>query len=213
MTDLIAPPAAVVGGSIVSFASGLPASHREDVYMSTAFAQRATRDAVNDGLSGDWFDYYCNQLRFLGWDVPTPQTFSPAPAAPMGSKAIQRIRDSIGDRFSIPISRALTALERNSQALEMFESTTLKGDIAYFQMIPCVMNGAYKVDMAVYHRKFSVVQDISRFLFRNNDSLEQKSTEQITTITFNTLHYGTFREKVKKSVVSQSLKYLSALDI
>jgi hypothetical protein len=35
MTDLIAPPAAVVGGSIVSFASDLSASHREDVYMST----------------------------------------------------------------------------------------------------------------------------------------------------------------------------------
>ncbi|MGL6243972.1 hypothetical protein [Pseudomonas sp.] len=213
MTDLIAPPAAVVGGSIVSFASNLPASHREDIYMSTAFAQKATRDAVNDGLSGDWFDYYCGQLRFLGWDVPTPRTFSPVPAAPMGSKAIQRIRESIDDRFSDSISRALTKLERNSQALEVFESTTLKGNIAYFQMIPCVMNGANKVDMAVYHRKFTIARNISRFLFNKNESLEQKSTEQITTITFNTLHYATFREKVKKSVVSQSMNYLSALDI
>lgn len=213
MTDLIAPPAAVVGGSIVSFASDLPASHREDVYMSTAFAQRVTRDAIKNGLSGDWFDYYCRQLRFVGWDVPTPQTLSPGPAAPMGSKAIQRIRESIGDRFSIPISRALTKLERNSLALETFESTILKGDIAYFQMIPCVKNDAHKVDMAVYHRKFSILRNISRFLFSKNESLEQKSTEQITTITFNTLHYAEFREKVKKSVVSQSLKYLSALDI
>lgn len=213
MTDLIAPPAAVVGGSIVSFASDLPASHREDVYMSTAFAQRATREAIKDGLSGDWFDYYCAQLRFLGWDVPIPETLSPAAASPMGSKAIQRIRESIGERFSTPITRALAELERNVSALELFESTSLSGEIAHFQMIPCVKNGAHKVDMGVYHRKFSIQRNISRFLFSKHESLEQSSTEQITTLTFNTLHYGGFREKVKRSVVSQSLKYLSALDI
>lgn len=56
MTELFAPPAAVVGGSVVSFASGLPASHREDVYMSTAFAQtrraqRSKQDCPANGSS------------------------------------------------------------------------------------------------------------------------------------------------------------------
>ena len=213
MNDLFAPPAAVVGGSVVSFASGLPASHREDIYMSSAFAQRATRLALADGLSADWFDYYCKQLKYLGWDVPKPQTFSPAGTAPMGKKAVQRISASLGDAFSLPMSRALAELERNVRALELFESASLSANVGYFQMIPCVMNGAHKVDMGIYHRQFKIQRNVSRFLFIENESLEYESIEQMACITFNTLHYADFREKVKQSVVSQSLKYLEDLDI
>lgn len=213
MTDLISPPAAVVGGSIVSFASGLPASHREDVYMCTAFAQMATRAAEADGLSGDWFAFYCNQLRFLGWDVPKPQTFNPAPSTSMGSKATERIRSALGEKFALPISRALADLEHNASALSLFESTSLSADVGHFQMIPCVMNGAHKVDMAIYNRKFSMLKKISRFLFVKNASLEEGGNEQLTMITFNTLYYAQFREKVKRSVLSQSVKYLSELEI
>ncbi|WP_435034590.1 hypothetical protein [Pseudomonas neuropathica] len=213
MKDLFAPPAAVVGGSVVSFASGLPASHREDIYMSSAFAQRATRLALADGLSADWFDYYCKQLKYLGWDVPKPQTFSPAGTAPMGQKAVQRISASLGDAFTLPMNRALAELERNVRALELFESASLSANVGYFQMIPCVMNGAHKVDMGIYHRQFKIQRNVSRFLFIENESLEYESIEQMACITFNTLHYADFREKVKQSVLSQSLKYLEDLDI
>ena len=96
MTELFAPPAAVVGGSVVSFASGLPPSHREDVYMSTAFAQNATRAAFEAGLSGEWFEYYCNQLRFLGWDVPRPQAFVPEQGGVMAGP-LYNGQDYLGD--------------------------------------------------------------------------------------------------------------------
>ncbi|MFJ5255333.1 hypothetical protein ACIP8I_09060 [Pseudomonas sp. NPDC088414] len=213
MKDLFAPPAAVVGGSVVTFASGLPASHREDIYMSTAFAQRATRLALADGLSEDWFGYYCRQLKHLGWDVPKPQTFLPSGIAPMGTEAVQRISASLGDAFSLPMSRALAKLERNLSALELFETASLGADVGYFQMIPCVMNGAHKVDMGIYHRQFKIQRNVSRFLFIENESPEYQGIEQMARITFNTLHYADFREKVKQSVISQSLKYLQDLDI
>ncbi|KHA74126.1 hypothetical protein NZ35_08485 [Pseudomonas chlororaphis] len=213
MTDLYAPPAAVVGGSVVTFASGLPASHREDVYMSTAFAQRGTRLALADGLSGDWFEYYCNQLKFLGWDVPKPQTFSPIPGESMSKEAITRISANLGERFSTPLSRAMVELERNLLALDLFESTSLSAKIGLFQLIPCVMNGAHKVDMGIYHRSFEIQRSASRFLFIKNETLAHEGIEQMTSLTFNTLHYADFREKVKHSVLSQSLKYLEDLDI
>lgn len=213
MTELFAPPAAVVGGSVVTFASGLPASHREDVYMSTAFAQRATRLALADGLSGDWFEYYCNQLRFLGWDVPKPQTFSPMQGESMSQDAIQRISVNLGETFSTPLIRALAQLERNLLALQLFESNSLSAKAGLFQLIPCVMNGAHKIDMGIYHRSFEIQRNVSRFLFFKNESLVHEGIEQMTSLTFNTLHYAGFREKVKQSVVSQSLKYLANLDI
>lgn len=82
------PQAAVVGGSVVAFAAGLPESHREDVYLSTIYAQRATRAACNDGLSGDWFDYYCKTLKFIGWDVPCPEGLAPVQGGSMGGGCV-----------------------------------------------------------------------------------------------------------------------------
>jgi hypothetical protein len=213
MTQLIAPPAAVVGGSVVAFASDLPASHREDIYMSTAFAQYATRAAFNDGLSGDWFDYYRNQLKFLGWDVPEPETLLPLQDGLMGRQAIRSISTRLGEAFAQPMSRALAQMEHNALAHKVFDSTSLGSDGGYFQMIPCVMNGPNKIDMGIYHRQFQIRRNVSRFLFVEDQTLVRSSIEQMAVITFNTLHYAQFRDKVKTSVISQSLKYLINLEL
>ncbi|WP_030128255.1 hypothetical protein [Pseudomonas sp. QTF5] len=209
----IFPQAAVVGGSVVAFAAGLPESHREDIYLSTMFAQRATRAAYNDGLSGNWFDYYCNQLRFIGWDVPRPEGLSPIQGGSMGAAAAQHIAIRLGEGFSEPTNRALVALERNASALDLFESTSLSQDAGFFQMIPCVQKDAHRVEMGIYHRQFQFRRETSRFFFIDQDDLVQNSTEQLSVITFNTLYYAQFREKVKKSVLSQTFKYLSSLEI
>lgn len=213
MSNLIAPQAAVVGGSVVAFAGGLPASHRDDIYMSSAYAQRATRAAFEDGLSGDWFDYYCNVLRFIGWDVPKPRTLEGPGIALMAGQATQRIASVWGEPFSEPMRRALLAMERNTMALKLFESTSVRANVGYFQMIPCIMNGPNKVEMGVYHRQFEIERAASGFLFEDDESVIHNSVEQGAAITFNTLHYAQFREKVKKSVITGSLKYLSSLEI
>ena len=206
------PSAAVVGGSVVSFAAGLPASHREDVYLSTMYAQRATWTAYRDGLSGHWFDYYCSQLRFLGWDVPRPQTLSTI-EGPMGVGATQHIEARLGEAFHAPASGALVALESNPKALELFESTSLSRDTGIFQMLPCVPNGTHRIEMGVYHCQFQLRRQASRFLFIERGDWVRNSVEQMTVINFNTLYYATFREKVKRSVLSQASAYLSALEL
>lgn len=213
MTDLNTPKAAVVGASVVAFAGGLPASHRDDIYMSTAYAQRATRAAFNDGLSGDWFEYYCNVLRFVGWDMPKPQTLAPLNNRRMATQATQRISSNLGEAFCEPMRRALVAMERNAVALNLFESASLRANAGFFQMIPCVLNGPNKVEMGVYHRQFQIERAVQGFLFSEDQTLIHDSVEQFAAITFNTLHYAQFREKVKKSVITGSLKYLSNLEI
>ncbi|WP_434592777.1 hypothetical protein J3Q09_24440 [Pseudomonas sp. R4-83] len=213
MTDLVAPQAAVVGGSVVAFAGGLPASHRDDIYMSTAYAQRATRAAFEDGLSGDWFEYYSNVLRFIGWDVPKPQTLAPSNTSLMAGHATQRIASVWGESFSEPMRLALRAMERNALALELFESTSVRANVGYFQMIPCIMNGPNKVQMGVYHRQFEIERVAGGFLFSEDETLIHNSVEQVAAITFNTLYYAQFRDKVKQSVITGSLKYLSGLEI
>lgn len=208
-----APSAGVVGGSIVSFAAGLPASQREDVYLSTFFAQRATRAAYDAGLSGNWFDYYCNQLKYLGWDVPRPQALPAIEGQPMGAGAAQQIEAHFGEAFHAPASGALMALRHNPEALGLFESTTLSRDTGIFQMIPCVPKGAHRIEMGVYHCQFQLRRQVSRFLFIERGDWVRNSVEQMTFITFNTLYYATFRDKVKRSVMSQASTYLSALEL
>ena len=41
----------------------------------------------------------------------------------------------------------------------------------------------------------------------------QESREQMAVLTFNTLYYAQFREKVKKAVLTQSLRAIHALEI
>ena len=213
MSDPMTPQAAVVGASVVAFASGVPTPHRDDIYMSTAHAQMATRTAIEDGLATDWFEYYCKVLRFIGWDVPKPQTLTPSRNSLMAGQATQRISTIMGEEFSEPMRRALLAIERNTLALKRFESTSIRGDAGYFQIIPCVMSGPNKVEMGIYHRQFRIRRQVSGFLFGEDETLIHNSVEQIAAITFNTLHYAQFRDRVKKSVLTGSLNYLSSLEI
>ena len=213
MSDSMTPQAAVVGASVVAFASGVPTPHRDDIYMSTAHAQMATRAAIEDGLATDWFEYYCKVLRFIGWDVPKPQTLTPSRNSLMAGQATQRISTIMGEEFSEPMRRALLAIERNTLALKRFESTSISGDAGYFQIIPCVMSGPNKVEMGIYHRQFRIRRQVSGFLFGEDETLIHNSVEQIAAITFNTLHYAQFRDRVKKSVLTGSLNYLSSLEI
>ena len=167
MIDSIPKAAAVVGGSVISFAGDLPDTHREDIYLSTMYAQRATRDAFNDafndGLSGDWFAYYRNVLRFIGWDVPVPEGLPLKQGYPMSEQASLGISARLGEQFSHPLRRALAALESDSLALDLFESTSLSQNAGCFQMIPCVQKGPNRVEMGIYHRQFQIRRSVSRF--------------------------------------------------
>lgn len=203
--------AAVVGGSLVAFASDLPQSHREDIYLSTLYAQQATRAAVADGLVGDWFEYYRNTLKFIGWDVPPPAGLPATSTDTMGRQVIQQISRRLGESFSIPISLAMAALERNQAALDLFESSSLTQEVGVFQAIPCVANGPNKVELGLYHREFRLFRGAPRFLFAPEQV--QESREQMTLLTFNTLYYAQFREKVKKAVLAQSLRAIRGLQI
>ena len=205
--------AAVVGASVVAFAAGLPATHREDVYMITAYAQQATRAAVNDGLSGSWFDYYRKQLQFLGWDVPKPQRLSPLADDALGSQGARQIQLKLGESYASPMRSALGAMERDAQAIALFDDIAYTAEAGVFQMIPCVMDGPNKVVLGLYHREFRVSRRGSGFLFGKGAAQVHDSIEQIASVTLNLLLYGDYRERVKKSVLNQSLKYITNLHL
>lgn len=58
---------AVIGAGIVSFLPGVDAAQKNKVKLALAMAERATEAAFKEGLIKDWFAYYRNQLKFMGW--------------------------------------------------------------------------------------------------------------------------------------------------
>ena len=129
----------------------------------------------------------------------------------MGGQVVQQIARRLGDSFASPIRRTMAALEQNLVALELFESSSLTQEVGIFQTIPCVANGPNKIELGLYHREFRLYRGAPRFLF--GPEQVQESREQMAVLTFNTLYYAQFREKVKKAVLAQSLRAIHALEI
>lgn len=208
MTDLDSQ-AAVVGGSVVAFAGHLPASQREDIYMVTAHAQQATREAIRDVLVGDWFDYYINKLRFFGWDIQKNYLLKPQAADVVSRQAMLQIMSNLGKEYADPLSLALDAMRVDQQAIDLFDRTSCSGNQGCFQMIPCRADGPDHVLFGIYHRGFTVTRGASGVLWGKTEV--RTSIERMVTIRFNTSLYSEHREKVKKAVLSSSLTYLKSL--
>ncbi|MGN8274362.1 hypothetical protein [Pseudomonas sp. SMN5] len=205
--------AAVVGASVVSFNEGLTLQDREDIYLSNLYAQLATRSAYEDGLVGNWFDYYKNKLRYLGWDSARPVTPEQAGRGLMADSVSQQISRSVGAGYSRQASQAMASLGRSPDALQLFERTSLQRDTGLFQMIPCVAKSPGKVEIVLYHKQFRTRRAVSGFLFRPMEEVVESSVEQMAVVTFSTLHYATFRRKVAAAVIAETTRHLHELEI
>src|SRR5471030_2839479 len=130
------PDAAVVGGSVVSFSAGMSSQDREDIYLSNLFAQMATRSAYRDGLVGNWFDYYRNKLRFLGWDSASPVRPVPVTAAFMADNVCQQISHSFGERFSSQPVKPLSPSDATPLRWMVLKGPACHGTVVSFRSFP-----------------------------------------------------------------------------
>lgn len=58
----------VADSSILSFHPEVSAAQRDSVLLAISAAEMVTRDAYEQGLIDDWFNYYRRQLMFYGYD-------------------------------------------------------------------------------------------------------------------------------------------------
>ncbi|MBC3385956.1 hypothetical protein [Pseudomonas sp. SWRI179] len=205
--------AAVIGGSLVSCNEGMSAQDREDIYLSNLYAQLSTRSAYRDGLVGNWFDYYKNKLRYLGWDTARPVSLAEAGRGLMADSVSRQISESLGGDFSQQASQVLAALRNKPDAIEVFEGASLQRDRGFFQVIPCVSTTPGKVEIALYHKQFSTRRVVSKFLFWPMEDVVTTSIEQLAIVTFSTLHYATFRKKVVAAVMAETTRNIHAVEL
>lgn len=206
--------AAVVGEGLMSFLPGVSQEVREDILLANYFAQTKTLHDYQSGLVKDWFSYYKNQLKFLGWDsAPPPNVIRPDDElAPLVDDERERLVDSalaqIGrdgrQHYADSSAQGLEALLANEQALELFEHNTRTSDSVRFHLIPCVQTRGSHIDMVLYHHELDTTSSVRSFLLGTQSPKMRTIARHIELVRFNTrLFREGMREKVLKSTRAQ----------
>lgn len=209
MTEMTA---SVVSGSLAAFLPSVGEQDREDVLLANLYAQRITREAHAQGLVQDWFGYYKNTLKFLGWDAtPPPGVVVPGPSRErLMDDALGRIGLVGSPEQAQVTARALQAL--NGEALELFEHSARQQKTVNFQLLPCVRHAGNTIDMVLYHQTLAVAEGTTGFLFARRSSAVKVVTENIELVRFNTrLFRAGKRQIVMDKVSAQDRRKLLSL--
>ncbi|WP_426150306.1 hypothetical protein [Pseudomonas sp. DC3000-4b1] len=151
---------AVLGPGLLSFGTDISERERMSVIHALRFAQQAAWDAYPGNPAGDWFDHFCRQLRWLGWDARPPQPYTP-------SRSRQRLFDTAvealalnGPRFRQVAAMGIEALLQNRPGLLLFERYARRHHHGMFQIMPCARarldNGTPVLDMLLYHEELDM---------------------------------------------------------
>ncbi|MNM80324.1 hypothetical protein D3C81_922900 [compost metagenome] len=194
---------AVIGAGIVSFLPGISAAQRNKVKLALAMAERATDTAYREELVEDWFAYYRNQLKYMGWDaVPAEQVHWPdAHRAKQADQVLETIAATAGEHFASAISVSLQKLLSSPSPLQALERRAYERQ--HFQLLPCAPAGANRVDMVLYH------ETDARSAFSAGFISHKRSHRNVRAelVRFNILAFEhSFLPKVQDRVVQGSLQ-------
>lgn len=155
--------ASVVASSLVSFMPGVTPAMRENVQLALLFADRATATVAQEGSAVDTYDYYRNQLRYLGWDAQ-PALESAGRAADrrtLVDEAMAAIRPA-GPAYQDSTRWALNALQDNPTVLFRFEERSVSSRT--FRLVPCQYSRGSYLDLVLYQQALARDQLKSGFL-------------------------------------------------
>ncbi|OCT34009.1 hypothetical protein [Pseudomonas putida] len=202
--------AAVIGAGVVSFLPGLSLAQKNKVKLALALAERATQTASDEGLVQDWYAYYRNQLKFMGWDaVSAEQVHWPdAERAKQVDKVLGLIAKTAGERFASNVEVSLQRLRNNPQTLATLEKHARER--GHFQLLPCAPAGQHRVDMVLYYEVDTRDAWRAGFLSRKRDM----NNVRAELVRFNILAFeNSYLPKVHERVVDVSLKRIHDYDI
>ncbi|MEB6588488.1 hypothetical protein MXM82_04950 [Pseudomonas asiatica] len=194
---------AVIGAGIASFLPGISAAQKNNVKLALAMAERATETVYREGAIEDWFAYYRNQLKFMGWDaVSAEQIHWPdGRHAKQADQVLETIAATAGDHFASAINISMQKLLAKPSVLQELERRAYERQ--HFQLLPCAPAGAGRVDMVLYH------EIDTRSAFRAGFISHTRSHRNVRAelVRFNVLAFEhSFLPKVQTRVIEASLQ-------
>lgn len=189
MSELNQQPASgkVVHSSLMSFLPGVSRETRDDILLANAFAQQVAWSDLDEGLEADWFRNYWRNLAALGFDGKlAPVIRRPGPdRSSLQEQALAQVGQAGSPAHLAIATQSLHALQRDEQALRMFESRALAKDKARFQLLPCAQQTDGFIDLVLVHMEVSLRRASKGFLFVRSDRDCQVTDLRVETIHFN----------------------------
>ncbi|MFW0756444.1 hypothetical protein ACN1C3_17165 [Pseudomonas sp. H11T01] len=148
--------ASVIGKSVVAYDRKMTPQNREDVDDSILFAQLvAGRQFDPETHLAEWFKEYARALEMAGWGT-TSHAFSEFQSREikftMDEAALQIIAAIAGpDKLQLlsMVTGAFKALEKNENALKLFELKSKKNHSGNFQVVPCILTADGQLTMVI----------------------------------------------------------------
>ena len=193
---------AVIGAGIVSFLPGIDAAQKNKVKLALAMAERATDTAYKEGLITDWFAYYRNQLKFMGWDAVTAEQihWPDKTRTQQTDHVLQTLSKTAGDSFASSVKVSMQTLLTKPSVLKELEKKAF--EMQHFQVLACAPAGNNRVDMVIYHETDKQSVFSAGFISRKR-SYKNVRAELVR---FNILAFeNSVLPKVQESVVKVSL--------
>lgn len=212
--------AAVDGGSLLSFVTGVDAQEREDILYSVQLASRGA-SAAHDRFKETeaWYGKYIEILEKLGW---TSEQFAFAKYTQsegelrMDQAALAVIAAIATQNQLAVLNQSLSALKglaENDGTIRLFDFHTTAQASGNFQIgaVQKSANGALSLALGAFY--FQSNDQRQRFLFFSWGALDVQFWTAAQKLTFNTDHYARQREAVKEKLGVSASDYIADLKI
>lgn len=210
--------ALVAGDSLVSFVSGLGQQAREDVLNSTLLMQLAASKLYDKARQREeWFNFYTDGLAKLGWTLSRNgmQRYQPSQSAfTVNDVALDIIESVVGGEAYSPLARrTFEALRKEPRALELFSSSSTRGNVGTFQIMPCTQSATGEVTMLMNCMQIMRNTTSTGFLFMTFQRNDIQIFRSAQTSVLNLQTYGQVREAVIAKLGQNAQRFLANLKL
>jgi hypothetical protein len=206
-------------GSLVSFVSGISATHKSDVLNSTLLAQLAASkkyDRFYDTIN--WYNYYISVLAQVGWVIPAFafREYSPSGQSLVLSEAILDIMSAIatGNELKI-LATTLNSLKEkpgNEGPLVLFDQQSYPETIGTFQIFP-VSEADGQLVMALSAMQFNSEKHVTKFLWWSWSTTSVRLRQSAQKAVLNEDVYSKVRQQVIDKLGDRAAQFIKDIEI
>lgn len=199
---------AIVGSSMVSLYNGIDAQDRDDIFDCLLYADVfASRFHDQRKDYSNWLFRYRRRLETRGWVLENPIRHTPHVIfrASDLDAATFHVIDSTGARALADLAQATWRSTRiNHHADHFFSRSSQDGELARFQMVPCMSDADGTVLMLICAIRLTGSVDIRDFEFWTETRREMLLRISGGVYRFDRAVYGKYREDVRTQLIGSS---------
>lgn len=199
---------AIVASSVVSFYDGIDRQDRDDLFDCLLHADTFASQHFDPRKDySNWLFRYRTRLEGRGWTLINPIKHTPHvifQPADLGAATIAIIQSAGAKELADLTDAAWRSMQINHHADHFFSHSVRDGELARFQMVPCITDAGGTVLMLICAIRLTGSVDIRDFEFWTQTRREMLLRISGGVYRFDRTVYGKYREDIRNQLVSSS---------